>query len=999
MAKSIFSKTSFILGEISPRAFGRYETEKPIFRDGAGILENFLIFQDGGAFYRPGSGYIATAGQVNPVRLDTFQYSLLQQYILEFGNQYIQFYANSAQLFSNSVAVKITSPYFQPDIFKLQMSNKQDVSYIAHPNYPVYKLVRTSATSFTIQPVQFIGGPFLSPNVGNVTITASATTGSVTLTATIPAWASNTQYIPGDYVTNGGNTYLCIQSNLSAGTLNAPASPTTFANDNSNGGTLAWGLTSPWTASTTTPSNIVLSEYLKFTNLGFNIPSTATILGVVVNITRQANYIGGNPFVSDSSIKLIKGGTIGGTDHSAGANWSSTSTLASFGSASDLWGETLLYSDINNANFGVAISASFAKGALATLTATISSISITVYYTSANFSNDLAAGYWQLSSGFFQSGHIGSLWSVGAGTPNATPPEPAGTVVITGYTSTTVVTGYVQNNPDGTAGAISTTSPTTVWSEGAFSGVRGYPSAVTFHEGRLIFANTNYQQKTAWASVVGSYEDFSKGQATDSDAWTYTATDGDAIQWMKSIMVNGTTALRMGTSGGCVTWFDGSQSGITPSSPPEIVTGPDYQVQNILPKAISSYVFYMQGNSYQLRQLVYDFTIGADKSEDMNLLADHVLRNGGGTIQMARQESPNDRIWCVRQDGQMAIMTRNVEQQVTGWTRMVSGLTSGGNGIYNSVAIIPQVGGDDQVWVAVTRMINGVQQQFIEMFTPELFNNPWEPNRLDASLQLNNPITITAITNASVGVFTSPNHGLSNGQQIRLDNIVGMNWQATVAPSTILTTQSLNGLPYLVQNVTTNTFTLTDLNGNVINTSKYTSFMPGSGPTTTAQFRIMNTVFSGLPYLNGENVSVVADGSPLGLFLVQNGQITIANPAAVVTVGLPYTGTLQFLPLGEPSQGVVSQMMKRKIYEAKLRVWQSSGATFGDAITHQFKQIPTTQNPNAIPAKSPQLYTGDINLDFESFFAENWAPYIIQTQPLPYMVLAIMVRSDIQSDK
>ena len=73
----------------------------------------------------------------------------------------------------------------------------------------------------------------------------------------------------------------------------------------------------------------------------------------------------------------------------------------------------------------------------------------------------------------------------------------------------------------------------------------------------------------------------------------------------------------------------------------------------------------------------------------MTLLADHILRDGGGAVQMARQESPNDRLWIPRPDGQMAILTRNVEQQVFGWVRFIAGATSGGNGTYNSVAIKP----------------------------------------------------------------------------------------------------------------------------------------------------------------------------------------------------------------------------------------------------------------------------------------------------------------------
>jgi hypothetical protein len=209
-------------------------------------------------------------------------------------------------------------------------------------------------------------------------------------------------------------------------------------------------------------------------------------------------------------------------------------------------------------------------------------------------------------------------------------------------------------------------------------------------------------------------------------------------------------------------------------------------------------------------------------------------------------------------------------------------------------------------------------------------------------------------------------------------------------------TESINGFPYLVANVTTNTFTLTDEFGTPISTVLCTPYLSGGA------VRAMNTTFTGLDYLDGEYVSVVADsGLPAAqqTFLVAGGQITLPNPAAVVHIGLPYTGTLQLLPLGEDVGGVPTQMMNRKVHQVTARVWQSSGGQFGDNLNNLFKQIYDTQTPDVIPGTSPQLYTGDIELDFESFFAKNWQPLLVQSLPLPYMLLALVVRSDIQDDK
>jgi hypothetical protein len=57
------------------------------------------------------------------------------------------------------------------------------------------------------------------------------------------------------------------------------------------------------------------------------------------------------------SIKLIKGGTISGTDKSTGATIPTTQTSVNYGGASDLWGLTFTNTDINASNFGVAFAA------------------------------------------------------------------------------------------------------------------------------------------------------------------------------------------------------------------------------------------------------------------------------------------------------------------------------------------------------------------------------------------------------------------------------------------------------------------------------------------------------------------------------------------------------------------------------------------------------------------------------------------------------------------
>jgi len=81
---------------------------------------------------------------------------------------------------------------------------------------------------------------------------------------------------------------------------------------------------------------------------------------------------------------------------------------------------------------------------------------------------------------------------------------------------------------------------------------------------------------------------------------------------------------------------------------------------------------------------------------------------------------------------------------------------------------------------------------------------------------------ITAITQASPGVITSNSHGFSNGDEIYIAAVAGMT--------------ELNGRNYRVAGATTNTFTLTDLFGNAIDTTGFTAYT--SGGTATEIYNI-----------------------------------------------------------------------------------------------------------------------------------------------------------------
>jgi len=191
VAKASPIQSSFNAGELSPKLKGRIDLTK--FRAGCETMENFIPQIYGPATKRSGTRFVREVKtSANKTRLIPFEYSTEQAYVLEFGHQYIRFYANGGIVVSGgSTPYEIASPYSSTDLAELDYAQSADVIYLCHKNYPPYKLARYGATNWTITAVDFDWPPFNDENTGTVTLTASAVTGNgITITASASTFVS-----------------------------------------------------------------------------------------------------------------------------------------------------------------------------------------------------------------------------------------------------------------------------------------------------------------------------------------------------------------------------------------------------------------------------------------------------------------------------------------------------------------------------------------------------------------------------------------------------------------------------------------------------------------------------------------------------------------------------------------------------------------------------------------------------------------------------------------
>jgi hypothetical protein len=190
MPKASPALQSWNAGELSPHVLARSDLAK--YAAGSVRTENFIPLLEGPAERRPGTRFVAAAS--GRAWLTPFQFDLARQYVLEWTSGQLRFYFQRTLLAVSGIPVSLPTPYTEADLqasdgtLALSFVQSADVIYIAHPNFPLYVLSRTGATSFTLAEALVEGGPFEDLNTTGTTLTASAQSGTVTITASAPVF-------------------------------------------------------------------------------------------------------------------------------------------------------------------------------------------------------------------------------------------------------------------------------------------------------------------------------------------------------------------------------------------------------------------------------------------------------------------------------------------------------------------------------------------------------------------------------------------------------------------------------------------------------------------------------------------------------------------------------------------------------------------------------------------------------------------------------------------
>lgn len=201
-------KPSFAAGELSPAMYGRTDIAK--YDVGAAKLENFIVLRYGGVQNRAGTKYLATTAGNKKAVLLPFRYNVEQNFIIEFTAGKIRFYTQGELVTKDGAPYEISNDYTEEELDSLKYTQSADVMFLVQPNHPPATLTRYANDNWTFERMDITGGPFADSELtaeSTTTITASATTGEVTLTASADIFTADmvddlialTHFVDSDY--------------------------------------------------------------------------------------------------------------------------------------------------------------------------------------------------------------------------------------------------------------------------------------------------------------------------------------------------------------------------------------------------------------------------------------------------------------------------------------------------------------------------------------------------------------------------------------------------------------------------------------------------------------------------------------------------------------------------------------------------------------------------------------------------------------------------------
>ena len=526
-----------------------------------------------------------------------------------------------------------------------------------------------------------------------------------------------------------------------------------------------------------------------------------------------------------------------------------------------------------------------------------------------------------------------------------------------GYIGSTTGTSIVDNNisPD-----LSITPPIY---DNEFVSSGNYPGAVSYFEQRRCFAGTLNEPQKIWMTKSGTESNLSYGLPIRDDdriEFRVAAREANTIRHIVPL-----TQLLLLT--GSAEWRVSSLNSdeITPTT---ISVRPQSYIgaSNVQPVIINNALVYCSARGGHVRELGYNWQANGFITNDMSIRSAHLFDNYEIT-DMAFSKAPIQMVWFVSTSGLLLGLTYTPEQQIGAWHKHDT------DGVFESCTTVAE-GSEDRLYVIVKRTIDGQTKRYVERMASRQFDSIDDAFFVDSGATYDGTNTTATTITVSGGTTWGPADVLTLTASSAIFSYPG---SGDVNDAIVLTDTA--GTKYRLTILATSSTTVA--------TARVDITLPaGLRNTATTVWSFARNTISGLSWLEGKTVSILADGAVQPQKVVTSGVITIDRASNIVHIGLPYESDLQSLPLAMNIDNGMGQGRYKNVNKAWLRVFQSSGIFIGPDANNLTEAKQRTTEPYGTP---PELKTQEIQIMLTPSWLDSGQVFVRQSDPLPLTIVGM----------
>ena len=267
------------------------------------------------------------------------------------------------------------------------------------------------------------------------------------------------------------------------------------------------------------------------------------------------------------------------------------------------------------------------------------------------------------------------------------------------YTFTANGSANASEDGGGASIKITTGAATLDWQEQTFSSLRGFPTAVTFHENRLVFGGTSSQPDAIWMSKTNAYWNFDVGTANDSDSIQLIAATGE-VNEIRHLVSNRDLQIFTASNELFVPTYLGNA--ITPTNA-QLRKQTPYGSTWIRPESLDGATVFVQKNGSIVREYIYSDAEGSYTASSISSISSHLIKNPIEQSVLRGAINRNESyIFMVNDDGTVAVFNSNRTEKRAGWVEFTT------RGSFKSICVI-----DDKVFCNIVIDTGAGTQEYI----------------------------------------------------------------------------------------------------------------------------------------------------------------------------------------------------------------------------------------------------------------------------------------------